>query len=330
MNAAASHEKTKTEQLLVRDYAFESIQKSFHKSIKHRADVLTDDDVEAIHQMRVGMRKLRTVLAVFAPFVSLPSHLESDLKALSKSLGTVRDIDVLAIWLSRYRTQTTLSQKEVEQFSAVLQRLQRLRKKQFKQMIRTLTGKRYRRFLNAVEQWLQDPSFLPSAEWPLQLVLPDVIRPLLSQLLIHPGWLAASSFERKSMVRVDADRVDGNLTEQGEVLHDLRKQTKRVRYQTECFTEFYGSTYSQQTHDFKAVQDLLGELQDGKVLSHFLRAEIGQDWAAQIPSLERYFGQQQLKLWQQWQPIQQKYLTPQFRNSLRSLIEHPLWPEAVS
>ena len=324
MNAVASHKKTKIEQLLVRDYAFDSIQKSFHKSIKYRADVFTDDDLEAVHQMRVGLRKLRTVLAVFAPFVSLPSQLSSDLKTLSKSLGTVRDLDVLEIWFSEYSTRTILSPEETEQFSTVLQRLQRQRKKQFKQMSKTLSGKCYRRFLEAVQEWLQNPIFLPSAEWPQRVVLPDMILPLVSQLLVHPGWLAGSPAGGESSWTASASEVNASLAEHGSTLHDLRKQMKRVRYQTECFADFYGKAYSQQIQDFKAIQDLLGELQDSQVLSHFLREEIGKDWAVRIPSLERYLSQQRLELWQQWQPIRQKYLTPDSRNALRSLVEDPL------
>ena len=329
MNAVASQKQTKSGQIWVKDFAFDSIQKSFHQSIKHEADVFTDEDVEAVHQMRVGMRKLRTVLAVFAPFVSLPPHLSSDLKTLSKSLGSVRDLDVLAIWFGEYKTRTVLSPEEIEQFSTLLQQLQRQRRKRFKQMGTTLSGKHYRRFLEEMQRWLKDPIFLPSAEWPLQVVLPDITLPLVSQLLTHPGWLAGSPSGAVSWPVEDSD-INASLTEHGAVLHDLRKQMKRVRYQTECFTDFYGKAYSQQIQDFKAIQDLLGELQDSQVLSHFLREEIGKDWTDRIPSLERYLSQQRLELWQQWQPIRQKYLTPSFRNALRSLVEDPLWPEAVS
>jgi CHAD domain-containing protein len=80
-------------QLTVREYALKAIQKNFHKSIKHKTDVLADQDPEGIHQMRVGMRRLRTALGVFADFVSLPSNLEREITKLSKGLGSVRDLE---------------------------------------------------------------------------------------------------------------------------------------------------------------------------------------------------------------------------------------------
>jgi CHAD domain-containing protein len=313
-------------QLTVREYALKAIQKNFHKSIKHKADVLADQDPEGIHQMRVGMRRLRTALAVFADFVSLPSNLERDIAKLSKGLGSVRDLDVLGMWFSDYRKATTLNAEEEEQFAAILRQLDRRRKKQFKLMDRSLKGKRYLQFVEELQGWLDRPVFLPGAEWPIQWVLPDLLLPLINRFLLHPGWLAATSGDLehwKPTIDVSASAVNVYLAKYGSLLHDLRKQTKRVRYQTEFFLDFYGADYNEQTHDFRAIQDLLGQLQDSQVLSDFLGQKIGQDWNVQMPSLNLYFRQQRLDLWLQWQIIQQKYLKPDFRERLRSLVERP-------
>jgi CHAD domain-containing protein len=308
---------------LVRDYAFQSLYKNFRKSVKHEQEVFADQDPEGIHQMRVGMRRLRTALAVFSPFVSLPSNLNQDITKLSKSLGSVRDLDVLGIWFNEYRNLTTPSIEE-EQLATILQKLERQRKKQFKRLGRALKGKRYEHFTEGLRQWLENPVFLPRAEWPIRLVLPDIILPLINQLLLHPGWMVATSGSLelwKPETAVDFNSVNADIAQYGPALHDLRKQAKRVRYQTEFFVDFYAETYRQQTQEFRTIQDLLGQIQDSQVLSDFLSEEIGKDWAVQIPSLNHYFHQQRSGLWLQWRNIQQKYLKTDFREHLRKLVE---------
>lgn len=313
-------------QLTVREYAFRSIQKNFHKSIKYQKEVLADRDPEALHQMRVGMRRLRTALVVFASFTTLPSNLERDITKLSKALGNVRDLDVLGIWFSDFVKATNLNSEEEQQLVVILQRLNRRRIKQVKQMGKSLKGVRYQLFFEGLQQWLNHPAFLPGAEWPIRLVLPDLLLPLINQFLLHPAWLASTSGSLetwKPQAEEDSASVNACLSNYGPLLHDLRKQTKRVRYQTEFFTDFYGATYTEQTLEFSAIQDLLGQLQDTQVLSDFLVEELGQEWTVRIPPLNLYFQQQRLDLWLQWQTIQQKYLKTDFRESLRALVEKP-------
>jgi CHAD domain-containing protein len=313
----------KNEQLTLGEFALASIQKHFHKSIKHEEEILIDLDPEPLHQMRVGMRRLRTAMMVFAPFLSLSIDLERDITKISKSLGSVRDLDVLGLWLQGFMADAALDENESKQAEKALQRLQRRRQKQFKQMCSTLKGNRYRQFTEEFQEWLKSPSFKAGDEWPIRLVLPDILLPLINRLLLHPGWLAAIAgpVQQWSPNSDIADaQVEIYLAEYGTILHDLRKQAKRVRYQTEFFKDFYDSAYTEQTQEFRTIQDLLGQLQDSQVLSDFLIQEIGPRWKESIPSLEGYMRKQRLEQWQQWQPIQQKYLSPQFRNDLRRLI----------
>jgi CHAD domain-containing protein len=328
-SSAVERISSEHEPLTLGNFAVTSIQKHFHKSIKHEEEILKDLDPEPLHQMRVGMRRLRTALIVFAPFISLSKDLERDITKISKSLGNVRDLDVLGLWLQGFITDSALDKNESKQTKKVLQRLQRRRQKQFKRMCSTLEGNRYRQFAEEFQEWLKSPSFKAGAEWPIHLVLPDILLPLINQLLLHPGWLAAIAPHQESAgpiqqwtpnVEVSDTQVEIYLAEYGTVLHDLRKQAKRVRYQTEFFRDFYDSAYTEQTQEFRTIQDLLGQLQDSQVLSDFLAQEMGSRWKESIPTLASYMHQQRLEQWQQWQPIQQKYLSPQFRDDLRRLI----------
>ncbi|MES2260427.1 MAG: CHAD domain-containing protein [Pseudomonadota bacterium] len=58
--------------------------------------VATGNAPEALHQMRVGLRRLRSALRMFRPLLSLPDQLRDELAWLSEELGAARDWDVLA------------------------------------------------------------------------------------------------------------------------------------------------------------------------------------------------------------------------------------------
>ncbi|MDY7014654.1 MAG: CHAD domain-containing protein, partial [Cyanobacteriota bacterium] len=48
------------------DWARVAIAKHSRKMLEHEADVLKDKDPEELHQMRVGMRRLRSAIAGFS------------------------------------------------------------------------------------------------------------------------------------------------------------------------------------------------------------------------------------------------------------------------
>lgn len=53
-------------------------------------------DPERIHQMRVGMSRLRSALRLLAPWIPFPAALQQELSWLGGELGAARDADVLA------------------------------------------------------------------------------------------------------------------------------------------------------------------------------------------------------------------------------------------
>jgi inorganic triphosphatase YgiF len=54
------------------------------------------DAVEAPHQLRIGLRRLRTALRIFAPVLrgTASDHLEAEARWLGRTVGDVRDLDV--------------------------------------------------------------------------------------------------------------------------------------------------------------------------------------------------------------------------------------------
>lgn len=307
-------------------YAHQAIATHVKKSIKHEADVLKDQDAEPLHQMRVGMRRLRTTLEVFAPAVELPKALTiRRIRKIARVLGAVRDLDVLKAELNeRYRPR--LKDAEQRQIDDILAQVSKQRHKAFSKLEDTLSSKSYQAFKHSTKAWLREPTYTLLGPQPLVDVLPDLLLPLIAQLLLQPGWQVGRDWLEEASLpsQPTAEQLSESLEQQGDALHRLRKVIKLLRYQTELFVDFYGSDYAAQLDDFQAVQQTLGQLQDSLVLTHFLQGGLKSDLQPVVSSLMQQIQQEHLGVWRRWQPIQQRYLNPDFRLSLRRQMLEPL------
>jgi exopolyphosphatase / guanosine-5'-triphosphate,3'-diphosphate pyrophosphatase len=77
------------------------------KFLKWSADVRKQEDIEAVHKMRVASRRLRAALEPFEPFAHPKSFkkVNRQVKKLADRLGAVRDTDVMISGLSTYRQE---------------------------------------------------------------------------------------------------------------------------------------------------------------------------------------------------------------------------------
>lgn len=303
-------------------FAYAAIQKHFKKSIKHESEVLDDRDPESLHQMRVGLRRLRTAVDVFDFAVELPKSISD--RAISKiahSLGAVRDLDVLTAELQAQQNDN-LPASEQDSLRTLLKTMDKERKRDFAKLKRTLKGSKYHALEKAFEEWLEKPQFAAIAQLPMQEVLPDLLLPLVSELLLHPAWLVNATLERDHAVvhSIHPEMLDGFINQHSHVLHDLRKKMKRVRYQTELFVDFYDSDYAAQVEDFKTIQEVLGQIQDSAVLQSYLGSQIRGSVQDEYPTLSKQLDQKVAEALQTWQTIQQRYLDPEFRTRLRSIV----------
>ena len=123
---------------------------------------------------------------------------------------------------------------------------------------------------------------------PIQEVLPDLLLPEVSRLLLHPGWLVGTQVKEREIKiepELSPESVDKKLVGQGISLHELRKATKRIRYQMEVFQDFYGETYEEYLNQMKDIQGVLGQIQDRFVLSEFLTDALHAKSKKSLPTL---------------------------------------------
>lgn len=310
------------------DRAVLAIKKHFEKFLKHEADVIADSDPEALHQMRVGMRRLRSAIAGFAPAIDLPKPVqEKKIGKIARILGSLRDLDVLRESLEN-NYKPALPADEQEQLDTALVYLYKRRRKVFAKVHETLTGDRYQELKQALEKWLSQPQLQPIAQMPIQATLPDLLLSEVGRLLLHPSWLVGTKLQDEQVVVQTGQtpaQAKQQLIDNAPLLHSLRKETKRARYQMEVFANFYGASYETYLEDLKAIQSILGQFQDSAVLSEFLAEALETKIEKTMPTLANLLAEHNYQAWQQWQTLQQRYLNLESRKGLHLSILMPTW-----
>jgi CHAD domain-containing protein len=308
------------------DWAHLALKKHFKHTIKYESDVLKDTDPEALHQMRVGMRRLRTAVTGFAPALSLPKAAqEKKVAKVARQLGELRDLDVLQDALKN-QYLPSLPTKEQDALKKVLASLKKQRQKILERVQTALKEQPYQKLKQAFQDWLDQPAYGDLAEISIYDILPDLLLPSVSQLFLHPAWLVGVKLEDGEIEvprSLNSDSVVELLNTHGDVVHSLRKQAKRVRYQMELFTDFYGATYKDYLKDIKEIQSLLGEIQDSFVLAQFLTDNLDSKITDQLPTLATQLTETRYHAWQKWQSLQQRYLNHQTRKSFHQVILQP-------
>ena len=306
------------------DWATIAIAKHYKKILKHETKVLQDKDPEELHQMRVGMRRLRSTMTGFAPALDLPVD-EKQIGKIAKILGKLRDLDVL---LETLKTDyvSILPKEEQKILSIAIKALDKKRKKVVKQVKSTLKHQRYQQLKQTIDNWLKNPQYRQIAALEIKEVLPDLLSPQISRLLLHPGWLVGVNIEAGKVQLSDKPTpkiVEQILIERGQALHDLRKEAKRTRYNMELFTDFYCDTYAHYLKQIKQLQSVLGEIQDSFVLREVLEQVFKANIADKMPTLDSKLQANRYQKWQEWELLQQQFLDTKNRKDLRITIQYP-------
>jgi len=324
--------KVKTQVKTLGDAAADAIEKYFRKTLAHEAEVLKDKDAEELHQMRVGMRRLRSAVTGFAPVLDLPKQAqEHKIGKVGRILGTLRDLDVMLDSLQN-QYYPNLPAEEQEVLDQVLLTLLKQRRRALKGVRAVLEHKSYQLLKRSIEDWLEEPQFRAIEHLPIAEVLPDLLLPQVSEFFLHPAWLLGTEYldgKVKVCDDLNAEAVEEKLAAEGTILHDLRKQAKRVRYLMNLFGEFYGETYEVYVEDVKAIQECLGEIQDSEVLGEFLTDFVECDLQKELPILAGLLAENRYAAWGKWQILQRRYLNAEIRQGLRSALIHPVVEDAA-
>ncbi|MEV0357938.1 CHAD domain-containing protein [Nocardia sp. NPDC050697] len=208
------------------------------------------DAPDSVHQMRVATRRLRSVLRSYGTlFEAEPAAaLGAELKWLAGVLGEARDAEVRAERFAAL-VQAHSSHGTVRR-DALGTRLVRAERDRYAAahaaVLDALDGERYAALHAELARWRSGPPLLPNrSQLPAPQVFAGVLRADRKRLTKKAGRL---------------DTVSG--AERIELLHDIRKSAKRLRYSCEAATETIGDAAAAAGDRAKKVQSVLGDHRD--------------------------------------------------------------------
>jgi len=305
--------------------AHQALTKIAEKTLEYEKSVKKDKDPRALHQMRVGMRRLRTAVTSFSDFLDLPSSVnDQSIGKIARTLGKLRDLDVLKEILERdYQPHLSPSQQTSlkRAFSAISQE----RESVYLFVRKIFKSELYKSFKQDLLEWLKKPIYNPLAQLQIQQAVPELLLPQISRFLLHPGWMIGTEtldVGGITSVKWTHEELEKNLEIQGEILHDLRKNAKRVRYQIDLFDDLYQQSFTQELGQIKQVQEILGNLQDSMVLNKWLVNLFKSEDESSLTEMMTFLATNRYQLWQQWQPLQMEFLKTETRKNLYLTVLH--------
>jgi len=221
-------------------------------------------DTEALHDFRVGLRRLRSCLRAYEGYLkgSVPKKLAKRLKRLAGSTGPGRDTEVQIEWLEGRRSH--LASHHRAGLAWLLARLDERMRDAYEEMREEIEHE----FLK-VEEELRRRLSVYHTEIHLD---PSSPRETL-------GGATAAILHRQ-VADLEADLAQVEDPDDEEEAHEARISAKRVRYLLEPLVdEIEGA--SPLVKRFKVLQDLLGDLHD----AHVLETELAQ--AVETAAAER-------------------------------------------
>jgi CHAD domain-containing protein len=223
--------------------------------------LVRQNEPDAVHQIRVATRTLRSLLGVYRPLLvrSVTDPIRAELKWLGGLLGAARDAEVLGLRLHRL-VHDEPAELVLGRVAARIDSAQRGRYRDaYVQLLEALDGDRYLGLLDALDELLHSPPLRPSAARPARKVLPGRIGKAWRQL------------DRAVAAASEPGLSDG---ERAVALHRARKAAKRARYAATAADEVLGSEAVRFGKRMKKLQTVLGNHQDTVVSRELLR-ELG-------------------------------------------------------
>lgn len=230
---------------------------------------------EGPHQLRVGLRRLRTAFAVFAPSLgeTAIASLSDAARDLGQVVGGLRDLDVL---IDEVVAEATAHGLDKKARAALVNELNRRRKAKRAEVRAVLAAPETIGFVFDLAQLIEGRGWLAPSDYSQTERL---ARPLGE---IAPGLLR----KRTAKSRRKAQGLRHLDTEE---LHDLRKELKKLRYTADILDPIYtDKRVASYIKSLKQMQDTFGSLNDATMAHDYLT---GPDAPGQSsPDIQRAIG----------------------------------------
>jgi CHAD domain-containing protein len=222
-----------------------ALASGLRRLLAHDPGVRLGDDVEAVHQMRVATRRLRSDLRTFSSLIDedWSEPLTAELKWLGDALGSVRDLDVQGEHLRAVASDLSTALKPM------LNQLRDRHEAARSTLLNEMRSPRYKELLDRLIAAVGAPAFTPESQNPCS----EMLRPLVAK-----AWRNVARYGRA----LGPEDSDGDY-------HRVRIRTKRARYAAEAVAVGLPADESAAALAFAKkcarIQDVLGEMQDASV-----------------------------------------------------------------
>jgi CHAD domain-containing protein len=220
---------------------------------------------DGIHQMRVGVRRLRAILSAFAPLLPKNENrwFSEELRWLGASLGAARNLDVFADGLVAPAADSVTSIPGIAALNAAVAER---RAAAYADAVEAIGSTRYTALVLRLMRWTEERDGEDPSSPGLARPVADIARKILQRRL-------------KAVRR----RSAGFSKQSPEDRHRLRIALKKLRYTTEMLGQLYGSKKPERLlQAVKQLQEELGATNDLHVSRDFVAelAQGGRDAAA--------------------------------------------------
>lgn len=235
------------------------------EALKTQDPGVRTDAPDAVHQLRVAARRMRSALATFGKLTDsgTTKPLRAELKWLASTVGQARDAEVM-----RARLRELIGAERPELLMGpvaqqIEEHLGAVHHEARAAGLAALDSDRYFRLLDSLDAFLAAPPLSGMAHKKAS----KTVAPLV----------ASERRRLKKSVRAAFDEETGELPADAP-LHEIRKSAKRLRYAAEAVAPVFGKDASTLARAAEGIQEVLGDHQDSVVTRETLR-----ELAAQAP-----------------------------------------------
>ncbi|SFX65813.1 CHAD domain-containing protein [Marinospirillum alkaliphilum] len=241
---------------------------------RYESGMLADTDTEFLHQYRVNLRRIRSLLSLMKQ--TLPDEqgrlLRGLLADLARPTGRLRDLDVLLLEKVRYLQM--LPEAFQAGFQSLLRSVEQQRRKAHQALVAHLMGQEYSRFCQALEAALQpvpaSENQLVAFHEPFHETFHEPFHEPLQQQVLARMQRCHRRVLRKGRRITDATP--------DEEVHQLRIECKKLRYLLDFFASLLpDALVQQQLRSLKRLQGILGNFNDFAVQQAFLLQQLQPD-----------------------------------------------------
>ncbi|WP_457090527.1 CYTH and CHAD domain-containing protein [Microvirga sp. P5_D2] len=227
--------------------AFQIISRSCLSQMLHNeALVRQTQDPATLHQMRVGLRRLRAALSLFGKqLLTDPEStvIKDDLRWAGQAMGKARDLDVLLEHIRSSKTEYDKSQ---------IGKVEQSRGEAYRELLETLESRRFMDIVLKTAAWIEAGAWITAAA--------------SKQAQEHPArdFVTDELSRRFKRIRRNGKRLRKRSEEER---HELRIRIKKLRYGVEFFASLFPSGKASKRRKkladiLEELQEMLGELHD--------------------------------------------------------------------